>query len=240
MRKQRLRSKELPGERRKGECDMARNVTIVTGQWADLPFAKVCELMAEFGYDGLEICTWGDHLDLEKASKSKAYCDDKREILEQNGLGCWAIQNHLTGQLVCDNLDERHYSWAPAALKGDAKAVKKWAIDQQKKAAKAAKNLGINIVTGFTGSPIWHLLYSFPPCLPGQIANGYKEFAKTWKPILDVYAENGVKFALEVHPTEIAFDIASAQRALDALDGHPAFGFNFDPSHFGYQGVDYV
>ena len=219
---------------------MARKVTIVTGQWADLPFAKVCELMSGFGYDGLEICTWGDHLDLDQASKSKAYCDDKRALLEEHGLGCWAIQNHLTGQLVCDNLDERHYAWAPAKLRGDAKAIKKWAIEMQKKAAKAAKNMGVSVVTGFTGSPIWHLLYSFPPCLPGQIEKGYKEFAKTWRPILDVYAENGVKFALEVHPTEIAFDIASAQRALDALDGHPAFGFNYDPSHFGYQGVDYV
>lgn len=219
---------------------MARNVTIVTGQWADLPFTTVCELMTEMGYDGLEICTWGDHLDVDKASKSKAYCDDKRAILEEHGLNCWAIQNHLTGQLVCDNLDERHYAWAPAELRGDAKAVKKWAIDHQKKAAKAARNMGAEVVTGFTGSPIWHLLYSFPPCLPGQIANGYKEFAKTWKPILDIFADNGVRFALEVHPTEIAFDIASAERALDALDGHPAFGFNYDPSHFGYQGVDYV
>ncbi len=108
------------------------------------------------------------------------------------------------------------------------------------KAAKAAKNLGVKVVNGFTGSPIWHLLYSFPPCTPNQIANGYKEFAKTWKPILDVYAENGIKFALEVHPTEIAFDIASAERAIEALDGHPAFGFNFDPSHLGYQGVNSV
>ena len=219
---------------------MARKVTIVTGQWADLPFIKVCEMMAEFGYDGLEICTWGDHIDLDKASKSKSYCEDKRAILEQFGLGCWAIQNHLSGQLVCDIIDARHYAFAPASVKGDPKAAKKWAIESQKKAAKAAKNLGVEIVTGFTGSPIWHLLYSFPPCLPNQIANGYKEFAKVWKPILDIYADNGVKFALEVHPTEIAFDIASAQRALEALDGHPAFGFNFDPSHFGYQGVDYV
>jgi sugar phosphate isomerase/epimerase len=45
---------------------------------------------------------------------------------------------------------------------------------------------------------------------------------------------------LEVHPTEIAFDIASAQRALDAVKGHKRFGFNYDPSHLGYQGVDYV
>ena len=219
---------------------MARNVTLFTGQWADLPFKKVCEMAKGFGYDGLELCCWGDHIELDKASKSKAYCDDKRAVLEENGLGCWAISNHLSGQLVCDNIDARHYSFAPASVKGDPKAAKKWAIEAQKKAAKAAKNMGVSVVNGFTGSPIWHLLYSFPPCLPGQIENGYKEFAKTWKPILDIYADNGIKFALEVHPTEIAFDIASAARALDALDGHPAFGFNYDPSHFGYQGVDYV
>jgi sugar phosphate isomerase/epimerase len=219
---------------------MARKVTLFTGQWADMPFTQICKTAKEFGYDGLELCCWGDHIELDKAAKSKSYCDDKRAVLAENGLGCWAISNHLAGQLVCDNIDDRHYIFAPASVKGNPKAAKKWAIEMQKKAAKAAKNLGIGVVNGFTGSPIWHLLYSFPPCTPGQIANGYKDFAKTWKPILDVYADNGVKFALEVHPTEIAFDIASAQRAIEALDGHPAFGFNFDPSHLGYQGVDYV
>ncbi|MFO7937133.1 MAG: sugar phosphate isomerase/epimerase [Kiritimatiellia bacterium] len=219
---------------------MARNVTMFTGQWADLPFAQVCEMMSEFGYDGLELCCWGDHIDLDKASRSKKYCEDKQAVLEENGLGCWAISNHLSGQLVCDPIDERHYAFAPAECKGDPKKAKKWAVSMQKKAAKAAVNMGVNVVNGFTGSPVWHLLYSFPPCLPGQIDAGYKEFAKTWKPILNYYADLGVKFALEVHPTEIAFDIASAERALDALDGHPAFGFNYDPSHLGYQGVDYV
>lgn len=219
---------------------MARNVTMCTGQWADLPFVQVCEMMSEFGYDGLELACWGDHIELDKAARSKKYCDDKRAILEENGLDCWAISNHLSGQLVCDPIDDRHYAFAPADCKGDPKKTKRWAISMQKKAAKAAKNMGVNIVNGFTGSPIWHLLYSFPPCMPGQIENGYKEFAKTWKPILDYYVDQGVKFALEVHPTEIAFDIASAERAIDALDGHPAFGFNFDPSHLGYQGVDYV
>ncbi len=219
---------------------MSRKVTIFTGQWADLPLTKVCELMSDFGYDGLELCCWGDHLDLEKASRSKTYCEDKLATLAEYGLGCWAISNHLSGQLVCDIIDDRHYAFAPDKVKGDPKAARRWAIRMQKMAAKAARNLGVNVVNGFTGSPIWHLLYSFPPCLPNQIANGYKEFAKTWKPILDVFADQGVRFALEVHPTEIAFDIASAERALDALDGHPAFGFNFDPSHLGYQGVDYV
>ena len=96
------------------------------------------------------------------------------------------------------------------------------------------------MVNGFTGSSIWHLVYSFPPNLPGQIDRGYEDFANRFGPIMDVFQKHGVKFALEVHPTEIAFDIVSAERAIDAVGNHPAFGFNYDPSHFGYQGVDYV
>ena len=219
---------------------MARKVTIFSGQFADLPFTEVCERMAAIGYDGLEVATWGDHLDIEKAAKSKAYCEDKLATLAKNKLGVWAIGTHLTGQLVCDVYDARHDQFAPAALRGKPKEMRAWAVKTMKLAAKAAKNMGAKVVTGFTGSPIWPYLYSFPPTPPSMIADGYKAFAKAWKPILDVYEESGVKFALEVHPTEIAFDTASAARALEAVGGHPAFGFNFDPSHLGYQGVDYV
>jgi len=219
---------------------MARPVTMFTGQWADLPLEELARLMSGIGYEGLELACWGDHFDVVQGARSKAYCDDKRALLARHNLKCWCISNHLAGQLVCDVIDERHYGFAPPAVKGDPTAARAWAIDIMKKSAKAAANLGVKVVAGFTGSPIWHLLYSFPPCLPGQLAQGYKTFADTWKPILDVFADNGVRFALEVHPTEIAFDIASAERAVDALGGHPAFGFNFDPSHMGYQGVDYV
>lgn len=219
---------------------MARKVTLFTAQWADLPFSEMVAVAAEMGFDGLELACWGDHMDPIKAARSKTYCQDQKGKLEEFGLGCWALGNHLSGQLVCDNIDDRHYQFLPSDVKKDPKAAKRWGVKMQKAAAKAAANLGVDVVTGFTGSPVWHLLYSFPPLLPGQIEKGYESFAKTWKPILDVYAEAGVKFALEVHPTEIAFDIASAERALEAVDGHPAFGFNYDPSHLGYQGVDYV
>ena len=217
-----------------------RKVTLFTGQWADLPLTEVAATAADMGYDGLELACWGDHLDLFKAARSKRYCEDKLATLADQGLGCWALGNHLSGQLVCDNIDARHYQFLPPDVKHTPADARRWAVRMQKAAAKAADNMGVKVVTGFTGSPIWHLLYSFPPCLPGQIDDGYKAFGKAWKPILDVYAEAGVKFALEVHPTEIAFDIASAERALEAVDGHPAFGFNYDPSHLGYQGVDYV
>jgi sugar phosphate isomerase/epimerase len=108
------------------------------------------------------------------------------------------------------------------------------------KTGEAARRLGVSIVNGATGSPIWHLIYSFPPNTPKMIEDGYKEFAKRWKPILDSYKRLNIRFAFEVHPTDIAFDIASARRALKAVNNHPAFCFNYDPSHLGYQGVDYI
>jgi sugar phosphate isomerase/epimerase len=221
---------------------MARPVTLFTGQWADLPLEELAKKAAGWGYDGLELACWGDHFDVDQALKDDKYCKAKRDLLQKHGLEVFAISTHLVGQCVCDNIDARHKAILPPDVwgEGEAEKVRKRAAQKVIDAGKAAKKLGVSVVNGFTGSSIWHMLYTFPPVSPGTIEAGYADFAKRWKPILDAFRAEGVKFALEVHPTEIAFDIASAQRALEALNGHEAFGFNYDPSHLGYQGVDYV
>jgi len=219
---------------------MKRPVTLFTGQWADLGFEEICKKASEFGYDGIELACWGDHFEVDKADE--VYCARKHEILEKYNLSVYAVSTHLVGQAVCDRIDERHKSILPDYIwgDGDEEGVRQRAAEEIIKTAEAAKRFGIEIVNGFTGSPVWHLLYSFPPTPGEMIDAGFEEFARRWIPILDRYSELGMKYALEVHPTEIAFDIASAERALEAVNNHPAFGFNYDPSHFGYQGVDYV
>ena len=223
---------------------MARPVTLFTGQWADLSLETLAQKAAGFGYDGLELACWGDHFDVEQATgpEAQAYCRSRHDILSKYGLKVFAISNHLVGQLVCDNIDPRHKQIVSPKIwgDGDPAGVNKRAADEMKLTARAARNLGVDVVNGFTGSSIWPLLYSFPPNLPKQIDEGYAQFAERWNPIMDAFREEGVKFGLEVHPTEIAFDISSAQRALDAIGNRPEFGFNYDPSHLGYQGVDYV
>jgi len=221
---------------------MPRSVTLFTGQWADLPLDALCQKARSFGYDGLELACWGDHFEVSKAWKEKAYCDSRHEILKHHGLKTWAISSHLVGQAVCDRIDERHKAILPPHVWGNGKpeGVRKRAADEMMKTAHAAKNLGVKIVNGFTGSAIWHLIYSFPPTSSTQIDDGFGDFASRWNPILNEFKKCGVYFALEVHPTEIAFDIVSAQRAIEALGGRKEFGFNYDPSHLGYQGVDYV
>jgi len=219
---------------------MGRPVTLFTGQWADMDCESIIVKAKEMGYDGVEFGCWGDHFEVAKADAD--YCSAKRALLEKHGMRCFAISSHLVGQAVCDRIDGRHQQILPDYIyrDGDPEGVRQRAAEELKNTARAAKEFGVSVVNGFTGSSIWHLLYSFPPVLPGQIEAGFKDFADRFGPIMDVFQENGVKFGLEVHPTEIAFDIASAQTALEAIDHHPAFGFNYDPSHLGYQGVDYV
>ncbi|MGD9929698.1 MAG: sugar phosphate isomerase/epimerase family protein [Mangrovibacterium sp.] len=219
---------------------MGRPVTLFTGQWADLPIETMCQKAKEFGYDGLELCCWGDHIEVDKADQ--AYCNQRLELLKKYDLQLFTISTHLASQCVCDPIDERHKNILPAYIwgDGDPEGVRQRAAEEMIKTGQVAKRLGIDTVVGFTGSPIWHMLYSFPAVSQEQLDKGYEEFARRWTPILDEYHKMGVKYALEVHPTEIAFDIATAHRALKAVNYHPAFGFNYDPSHFGYQHVDYV
>jgi sugar phosphate isomerase/epimerase len=231
---------------------MSRPVTLFTGQWADLPLTKLAPMAKEMGFDGLELACWGDHFDVYKAAESKDYCHSRWKILTGNGLTAFGISNHLAGQAICDNIDERHQAILPPQVWGDGhpEGVRQRAAENMKTAARACRNFletkphqDLNfapMVCGFTGSSIWHACYAFPPTSQEFLQKGFDDFAQRFLPILDAFDAVDVNFALEVHPTEIAFDIASAHRALESVKHHKRFGFNYDPSHLGYQGVDYV
>jgi len=232
---------------------MPRSVTLFTGQWADLSLAELAPKVKAMGYDGVELACWGDHFEVDRALAEDDYVGKKWALLQQHGLSCEALSTHLVGQAVCDPIDERHQAILPPDVwgSGEPEEVRQRAAGKMKETARAARKFFSArpggsagdfpaVVNGFTGSSIWHAVYAFPPTGQDYLNKGFADFAKRWFPILDVFDSEDVNFALEVHPTEIAFDIASAARALDAVKGHKRFGFNYDPSHLGYQGVDYV
>ena len=220
---------------------MARPVTLFTGQWADLPLEVVAEKAKAFGYDGLELACWGDHFEVDKALEQDGYLQSRWDILNKYNLKCWAISTHLVGQCVCDfPIDARHQGILPPRIwgDGDPEGVHQRAAEEVKNTARAAAKFGVKVVNGFTGSSIWYLLAGFPPVAPGQIEAGYQDFADRWNPILDVFDEVGVKFALEVHPSEIAYDFWTTKKVLETINYREAFGINFDPSHLYWQMVD--
>jgi sugar phosphate isomerase/epimerase len=219
---------------------MPRPVTLFTGQWADLPLVALAEKAQDWGFDGLELACWGDHFEVERALAEPDYCRRKRALLERHGLGCWALGAHLVGQAVCDPIDARHRAILPPEVwgDGDPAGVRARAAERMKDTARAAARFGVTQVNGFTGSPVWHWLYSFPPNDFDEIEKGYQRFAEVWGPILDVFDAEGVRFGLEVHPTEIAYDFITTRKALDAIGRRPAFGINLDPSHLAHQFLD--
>jgi sugar phosphate isomerase/epimerase len=222
---------------------MARPVTLFTAQWADLPFETMCQMASDWGFDGLELACWGDHFEVDKAMEDDSYIQGRWDILNKYNLKCFAIGAHLVGQGVCDHpIDQRHQGILPSRLwgDGDPEGVRQRCAEEIKNTARAAAALGVGVVTGFTGSKVWHTLAGFPPVPPPMIEDGYQDFADRWNPILDVFDEVGVKFGLEVHPSEIAYDFWTTGRALEAIGYREAFGINYDPSHLYWQMLDTV
>ena len=217
---------------------MPRPVTLFTGQWADLTFEEICKKASEWGYDGIEIACWGDHMVPEKGANDMDYIEEKLAILEKYNLQCHALGAHLAGQCVGDDWDERLDVFAPDQIKGKPEEIRAWATREMINTAKAAKNMGCYVVTGFLGSPIWKYLYSFPPTSDEMIEAGYQKIVELWTPIFDEFDAAGIKFALEVHPTEIAYDYYTTCKLFEVFNRRPTLGLNFDPSHLVWQGIE--
>ncbi|OFT66063.1 AP endonuclease [Brachybacterium sp. HMSC06H03] len=221
---------------------MAHPHTLFTGQWADLTLEEVAELAAGWGYDGLEIAVSGEHLDASRWD-DEAYIAERLGILEKHGLKVWTISNHLKGQAICDDpIDFRHQAIVGPAVwgDGDPEGVRQRAAEDMRNTARLAQKLGVDTVVGFTGSKIWKYVAMFPPVGQDVIDEGYQDFADRWNPILDVFEECGVRFAHEVHPSEIAYDYWTTKRTLEAIGHRESFGLNWDPSHFMWQEIDPV
>jgi len=214
-----------------------RPITLFTGQFADIPFGEMCAAASKMGYEGLELATWGNHVNVKKAARDKAYVKELKDALEGSNLKSWAISAHLSGQLVGDVFDARHNGFAPSSVAGDAGAMREWAVQEVRYTVQAAQNLGISIITGFMGSPIWNYWYSFPQTEEKMIEEGFATIVERWTPLLDDMDKAGIKFALEVHPTEIAFDYYTFERLLRSFDYRKTLGMNFDPSHLLWQGL---
>ncbi|HYT87212.1 MAG TPA: sugar phosphate isomerase/epimerase [Gemmataceae bacterium] len=221
---------------------MPRPVILYSGQWTDLPLEELSQKASEWGYQGLELACWGDHFEVQRALSEEDYCPKKLELLSKYDLTPLVLSCHRVGQAVCDPIDKRHQKLLPDYVWGDGepRGVQQRAAEEMMATIRAARSLGVEVLSGFTGSPLWSYVGGYPAPDRETVAEGFRAFAHQWGPILDVCRDTGTRFAFEVHPGQIAFDLYSAEMALDALDGREEFGFTFDPSHFHWQGIDPV
>ncbi len=221
---------------------MPRPILLFTGPWADVPLETLAARAASWGYAGFELCCWGDHLEVQRGLSDDSYGPDRLELLARHDLQVPVVANHKVGQAVCDVIDRRHQSLLPDYVWGDGspEGVRQRAAEEVMATLRLAERLGAGVVSGFTGSPIWGYVAGYPAPRPEVISDALNLFVRMWTPILDVARDCGVRFACEVHPGQLAFDLYSAELVLDALDGREEFGFTFDPSHLHWQGIDPV
>jgi sugar phosphate isomerase/epimerase len=221
---------------------MARPVLLYTGQWADLPLEELASQVAEWGYQGLDLCCWGDHFEVQRALSEDDYAAAKLELFNRLELIAPVVSSHRVSTAVCDPIDARlrdllpDYVWGD----GDPEGVRQRAAEEMMATARAAQKLGASVLAGFMGSPIWSYVVGYPAPKASVVDEGFREVARRWGPVLDVCRECGLRYAFEVHPGQIAFDLLTAERLLDALDGREEFGFLFDASHLHWQGIDPV
>lgn len=219
---------------------MSRPVLLFTGAWTDLPLEEVAALAGSWQYQGLELAAWGRHFETQRSLAGPDYGQGLLETLQRHGLPHLVLACHRAGTAVCDPPGPGlrrllpDYVWGD----GDPEGIRQRAAEEVLETARAAAGLGVSVISGFTGSPIWARAMGYPRLTPSEVREGLGEFARRWRPILDEFRDLGLRFALEVHPGQVAFDSDSAEMALDAVDGCPEFGFTLDPAHLAWQGID--
>lgn len=204
---------------------------------------NITKWAGELGYKGVQIPAWDARVfDLEKAAHSQAYCDDIRGLCAENGVEITELSTHLLGQLVAVHpaYDSQFDAFAPKEVQNRPKARQEWAVNQVLLAAKASRNLGLDVSVSFTGSLAFPYIYPWPQRPDGLIEEAFTELGKRWRPIFDAYDEQGVDVAFELHPGEDVFDGVTFEMFLDAVDGHKRCTINYDPSHFVLQQLDYL
>ncbi len=218
-------------------CYMVRPVTIFSGHWTDLSLEKAFKKFSSCGYDGVELACWPDHFSVPRAMNEKEYIPEIKKLLAKNHLTCFALAAHQTGKCVGDLWDPRINTFAPEELANSPEAIREWAIEEMKLTAQAAAAMGAAVVTGFLGSPVWRFAYAYPPVDRSTIEDGFRLIKNLWSPVFDVFDAAGIKFALEVHPSEIAFDYYSLKKTLELFEYRETLGINYNPSHLIWQGI---
>lgn len=203
----------------------------------------IADWVAGLGYKGIQIPTWDERLfDLTKAAESQTYCDEIKGMLADKGLEITELSTHLQGQLVAVHpaFDAQFDGFAPAEVHGNPKARQEWAVQQMKNAAIASRRLGLTAHATFSGALAWPYFYPWPARPAGLVEDAFDELARRWKPILDVFDENGVDAAYEIHPGEDLHDGVTFEMFLDRVGNHPRANILYDPSHFVLQQLDYL
>ncbi len=183
----------------------------------------IADWAARLGFKGVQIPSWDRRLfDLAKAAESQTYCDEVKGILAERGLVVTELSTHLQGQLVAVHpaYDTAFDGFAAPEVRGKPAARAAWAVEQVKLAARASRRLGVTEHATFSGALAWPYFYPWPQRPAGLVETAFDELARRWRPILDVFENEGVNACFEIHPGEDLHDGVTFEMFLERVGGH--------------------
>ena len=204
-----------------------------SANYAHLSLEEVAKIMAEHGYEMMEIPAYSgcEQFSCDEVIRDPSKASSLRKMLGGYGIGISALSNHADSLLI---LGPHSYD-TDKLCPGTKEEKIKYGTENLLKSAQAANALEVPVVNGFTGVTNWGRYFPFP-CADGW-EKMEKEFVELFVPILDKFKEYGVKFAVEPHPNNMIYDIHTAKRAIELVDGHPSLGYNLDPANLIYLGL---
>lgn len=219
---------------------MSRPVILCTAAWADVPLEELAARAADWGYQGLDLCCWGDHLEVQRALDEEAYCPQKLALLSRHDLLPVVVSCPRVGQLLAGPIAAYQRRLVPDYVwgDGDAAGVRQRATEEVLASVRVAQKLGVTVVSTASGSS-WQLLVGEAEAFAAQeLRQGVEETAAAWTPVLQACQEAGVRLALEVGPGRLPFDLPTAELLLEAVEAREELGFTFDPAALYWQGID--
>lgn len=192
-------------------------------------FEDVIDIAAEIGYECVELACWpAGGATRRYAGVSHINVDELDE----------AAVKHIKDYSAAKNITISSLGYYPNPLDANEDAAKA-SREHLMKLIGASAALGINTVTTFIGRNQYKTL-----------EENLDTLADVWRPILDYALEKGVKIAIENCPMLFTVDqwpggqnlmtTPDVWRRVFEILPHENLGINYDPSHFIWQGVDYI
>ena len=192
---------------------------------------EVVEIASDMGFKCLEVACWPagkaerryagvSHIDCERVCEDDAYAAYVKELVASKGL-------EISSLAFYPNVLDANQEKANAA------------IEHLKAVICASAKLGVGMVTTFIGKDQYKTL-----------EENIELFKAVWPGLIALAEEKGVKVAIENCPMLFGADqwpggqnlmcTPAIYRKLFEIIPSPNFGLNFDPSHYVWQGLDYL
>lgn len=201
----------------------------ITSILENLSLEQVVETAASIGYECIEAACWPHekasrryagvtHIDIESLDGNRI--QSIRDLCSRHGVEISALAYYPN--TLTDDLEKR-----------------KQAVTHLQKMIQAAPRLGVGTVTTFIGR-----------IQTKTVEENLAVFQEVWTPLIRMAEECGVKIAIENCPMLFGPDQwpggqnlmttpAIWRRAFELIPSS-CFGLNYDPSHFIWQGIDYI